>query len=84
MSVMDFGAFVQVMPGQIAGKSEVTSDGLANLVAIQRTSQWIGNTIGNRPVVLVALVERRDVVKAFLHDGPKEQFDPFGCDAAKV
>ena len=51
---------------------------------VQRPRHRVGDGVGDRAVVLVPGVKRRDVVVAALEDRACEQFDPLGHDRPQV
>ena len=77
-------AGLEVVAHEVAGHAEVAADRLADAQPVQRPRQRIGDVVGDRAVVLVARVQRRDVVVAALEDRPGEQLDPLGPDAPQV
>ena len=74
----------EVVLDEVAGHPEVATDRLADAVPVERPGQRIGDGVGDRPVVLVARVERRHEVVAALEDRPGQQLDPLGDDRAQV
>ena len=75
---------LEVVPDEVARHAEVAADRLADAMAVERPGERVGDGVGDRPVVLVARVQRRDEVVAALEDRPGEQLDPFGDDRAQV
>ncbi len=75
---------VEVVPDEVAADAEVAADGLADTQAVQGPGERIRDGVGDGAVVLVALVERGDVVEAAFQDGSGQQLDPFGHDRAQV
>ena len=75
---------LEVVPDEVAADAEVAADRLADPVAVEGPRQRVGDGVRDRAVVLVAGVERRDVVVAALEDRPGEQLDPLGDDRAQV
>ena len=75
---------VEVVPDEVARDAEVAADRLADAQPVQGPRQRVGDVVGDRAVVLVAGVQRRDVVVAALEDRPGEELDPLGPDRAQV
>ena len=75
---------LQVALHQVAGDRELAADGLPDARPVQRPRQRVGDGVGDRAVVLVAGVERRDEVVAALQDRSGQQLDPLRRDAAQV
>ena len=75
---------LEIVPDEIARHAEVAADRLADAMAVERPGQRVGDGVGDRAVVLVARVQRRDEVVAALDDRPGEELDPFGHDRAQV
>ena len=75
---------LEVVPDEVARDAEVAADRLADAQAVQRPGQRVGDVVGDRAVVLVAGVQRRDVVVAALQDRAGQELDPLGPDRAQV
>src|SRR5574340_90678 len=69
---------------KFAGKAEIPAYGLSHTLAIERPGEWVDDAVGNRPIELVPVVERGNIVKAAVQYRLHEQLDPFGCDAPEI
>ena len=74
----------EVVLDEVAADPEVAADRLPDPVAVEGPGQRVGDGVRDRAVVLVAGVERRDVVVAALDDRAGEELDPLGDDRAQV
>ncbi len=72
------------MFGQAAGEAEIAADGLANALAVKRAGERINDAVGDGAVKFVALIQRRDKIKAIVENRIKQKFDPFRRDAAQI
>ena len=77
-------ALREVVPDEIARDAEVAADRLADAQAVQRAGQRVGDVVRDRAVVLVAGVQRGDVVVAALEDRSGQELDPLRPDRAQV
>ena len=77
-------ALGEVVLDEVARDAEVAADRLADAQPVQRARQRVGDVVRDRAVVLVAGIERGDVVVAALEDRPGQELDPLRADRAQV
>ena len=74
----------QIDPREIGAETELAADRLPHARAIQRPGERVRDRVGDRSIVLVPRVERRDVVGLVADHRADQTRDPVGRDAAKV
>ena len=77
-------ALGEVVLDEVAGHAEVAADRLADPQPVERAGQRVRDVVRDRAVVLVAGVQRGDVVVAALEDRPGQELDPLRTDRAQV
>src|SRR5262249_31804449 len=74
----------EIVRSQIARKSEITPNRLADALSVKSSRQRVDNARCNGSIIFVTVIKRCNEVKSLLEDWLNQELDPVRCDALQV